>query len=149
MSNTFEILTRGRSAFNGEWYEGDVSYHRNGSVSIRPRENNVTGTGYYVEKETVSPYVQRTDKNGKKVFLGDICRYVGLEPGESGIEDCFFVGYYDKDGSFTIDGRGAEFLPNKQTFASEIEVVGNIWDNPEEYKKLLEVYENSRRKEVN
>ena len=139
MSNTFEILTRGRSAFNGEWYEGDVSYHRNGSVSIRPRENNVTGTGYYVEKETVSPYVQRTDKKGKKVFFGDICRYE---------EDYFFVGYYDEDGSFTIDGQGAEALPNKQTFASEIEVVGNIWDNPEEYKKILVLYEKSERKEA-
>ena len=139
MSNTFEILTRGRSPFNGDWYEGDVSYHRNGSVSIHPRENNVTGTGYYVEKETVSPYVQRTDKNGKNVFLGDICRYE---------EGCFFVGYYDEDGSFTIDGRGAEFLPDKETFASEIEVIGNIWDNPEEYKKILAFYENRERKEA-
>ena len=133
MSNTFEILTRGRSPFNGEWYEGDVSYHRNGSVSIRPRENNVTGTGYYVEKETVSPYVQRIDKNGKKVFLGDIVRLTGetvsfITDGEES-EILFCVDFfYDFISMFD---QGPLPLLDFQTFSEECEVIGNKWDNPE------------------
>lgn len=133
MSNTFEILTRGRSSFNGEWYEGDVSYHRNGSVTIRPRENNVTGTGYYVEPKTVSPYVQRTDKNGKKVFLGDIVRLTGetvsfITDGEES-EILFCVDFfYDFISMFD---QGPLPLLDFQTFSEECEVIGNKWDNPE------------------
>lgn len=133
MSNTFEILARGRSAFNGDWYEGDVCYHRNGSVSIHPRENNVTGTGYYVEKETVSPYVQRTDKNGKKVFLGDIVRLTGetvsfITDGEES-EILFCVDFfYDFISMFD---QGPLPLLDFQTFSKECEVIGNKWDNPE------------------
>lgn len=132
MSNTFEILARGRSAFNGDWYEGDVSHHKNGSVSIRPIENNPTGTGYYVEAETVSPYVQRKDKNGKKVFLGDIVRLKGIyaDSGEP-YDDLFFVGYDDENGGFVVDGKEGELLPNKEQFLEECEVIGNKWDNPE------------------
>lgn len=136
MSNTFEILTRGRCNFcGGKWYEGDVQHLKNGDVVIRPK-CSTDGLGYYVDPETVSPFVQRVDKKGKKVFLGDICRYSGLEAGESGVEDLFFVGYYDEDGSFTIDGRNAEFLPSKRSFTEDIEVIGNKWDDPELYERI-------------
>lgn len=126
MSNTFEILARGRSLFNSDWYEGDVSHHKNGSVSIRPIENNPTGTGYYVEAETVTPYVQRTDKNGKKVFLGDIVRHCVDD-----LDGFFLVGYNDKSCSFSINSDLCEFLPSQREFSEECEVVGNKWDNPE------------------
>lgn len=142
MSNTFEILARGRSPFDGEWYEGDVSRHKNGSVSIRPIENNPTGTGYYVEAETVTPYVQRTDKNGKKVFLGDILIRCGIDDGEE-YADTFFVGYDDENGAFVIDGKRGQFLPNKETFLEECEIIGNCFENLTLFESIKDFYRKS------
>ena len=130
MSNTFEILARGR-CFNGNWYEGDMQHLRNGDVVIRPKDST-DGLGYYVDPQTVSVFVQRTDKNGKHVFVGDICRLKGViaDTGES-YDELFCVGFDSKSCMFSIDGNYAEFLPSKEEFFEECEVVGNKWDNPE------------------
>ncbi len=124
MSNTFEILARGL-CYDGKWREGDMCRHRDGSVCIRPI-GSTDGLGYYVKPETVSPYVQRTDKNGKKVFLGDIVRHCVDD-----LDGFFFVGYNDKSCSFSINSGLCEFLPSQREFSEECEVVGNKWDNPE------------------
>ena len=136
MSNTFEILARGRCSFGGgKWYEGDVRHHHNGTVTIRPKAST-DGLGYYVEPSTVTAYVQRTDKNGKHVFDGDICRDFELEPDGELWEDCFYVGFDPKDCAFCVDGRHGEQLPDPETFNHEIEVIGNKFDNPEMFAVL-------------
>lgn len=130
MSNTFEILARGL-CYDGKWREGDLCHHRDGSVTIRPIDST-DGLGYYVKSETISPYVQRTDKNGKKVFLGDIVRIKGCyeDTGEE-YDELFLVGYDDENCMFCINGNSCEFLPGQREFSEECEVVGNKWDNPE------------------
>ncbi|MGN1130216.1 MAG: YopX family protein, partial [Ruminococcus sp.] len=84
---------------------------------------------YQVIPETVGQYTEFKDKNGKRVFEGDI-----LENEEGYI----YSGIYRnkvvfRSGLFFADGI-FEFIPNDFKYC---EVIGNIHDNPE----LLEVGE--------
>lgn len=127
-----EILFRGKTN-NGEWVEG---YYYIGKLSGFPMiyENKKDGTKKAVLPETVGQYTGLT-KNGKKIFEGDIVRVDTREM--TGVVDfssaCWCVRY-------KFDRVSWDFLGNlvqKYQLDCPVEVVGNIYDNPE----LLEVEE--------
>ena len=77
--------------------------------------------------ETVGQYTGLTDKNGVKIFEGDIIRFE---------DDIGYVIFTDDDASFLVDS------PNRyiaMDYSSEFEVIGDIHDNPE----LLKVGDNN------
>lgn len=101
-------------------------------VLLNSLVNNATATLIEVIPETVSQYTGLKDKNGNKIFEGDIVERLWL--GEKHI----YRIYYDNDIASFI-GKDIYGL-NFTTFdydACEFEVIGNIYDNPE----LLEVEE--------
>lgn len=101
-------------------------------VSINSLINNTTATLVEVIPETVSQYTGLTDKNGKKIFEGDIIERFWL-----GKKYIYRIDYDKYIASFI--GKDIYGL-NFTTFdydACEFEVIGNIHDNPE----LLEVDE--------
>lgn len=82
--------------------------------------NNTTATLVEVDPETVGQYIDFDDKNGKKIFEGDIVKYKSNSPCRIYYIDCEFVMMWDK---FARDFE--------QVYDDEIEIIGNIYDNPE------------------
>ena len=131
-----EILFRGKRKANADWVHGDLSFHRDGRTYIRcwdRLEHSPTYNAYEVDPSTIGQFTGLTDKNGKRIFEGDIIKveYVGVNRGLSGIgkvvfEQCKFA---------LIWGWHKEVVCLTHFSNVTFEVIGNIHDNPE----LLEV----------
>lgn len=77
---------------------------------------------YEVDPETVCEYTQMTDKNGRKIFEGDILRF----------EDCSnYPVVWDSDYCAFGSCWYSDFDHLSKYRSIKIEVVGNIFDNPE------------------
>ena len=68
-----EILFRGKRTDNGEWIYGDLMQNVD-CIKIREQEKSIKkiAKSYEVDPETVGQCTGLCDKNGKKIFEGDI-----------------------------------------------------------------------------
>ena len=128
-----EILFRGKRADNSEWVEGYLYITQNGEYEISNycKHYDWERYTYIVVPETVGQYTGLTDKNGKKIFEGDIIQ--SLETKETAV-----VQWFPEHSAFMVWCKSSNevgFL--YECTKSNIEVIGNIHDNPE----LLEVSE--------
>lgn len=115
-----EILFRGKRVNNGEWIYGDLLTPTDIMNVWEISENTGMGDRYDIDPETVGQYTGLTDKNGKKMFEGDIIK--------DRFDDIGQIEYKPKYVAFIIQGweTGFAFWVKK-----DIEVIGNIHDNPE------------------
>ena len=129
-----EILFRGKRLDNGEWIQGDiVQFPVHGVVRIVEQEPSYKDAE--VDSDTVGQYTGLTDKNGKKIFEGDI---IHLEYSQVFFGGVYFGEYTAevsyKEGCFVTDGinNGDEIETPLSGFDNdEVEIIGNIHDNPE------------------
>ena len=170
-----DILFRGKDKDDGKWYEGayraydDTTYCFKEDYDRHPENTHhtivfsrMTDWGLpnrhlqaEVIPETVGQYTGLQDKNGKRVFDGDICRVVYLDRrcNSSGehydAENVIIEEVAFKQGTFcfktTIEDialyRPIGFEIYEKQKIKCFEVIGNIHDNPE----LLEAYERRTR----
>ena len=148
-----EILFRGKRKDNGEWVEGrllanDVIVPCGQSFILEANclyEGDKPIIGYEVDEETVGQFTGLTDKNGKKIFEGDIVRAITLDTGTEKMAVVCFGNFIDENNGDEYIGFYIEFDGIKTTATqlameeckNRIEVIGNIHDNLE----LLEVEE--------
>ena len=123
-----EILFRGKLRADGRWAEGNLAVSKDGVCIITPDD---TPLGCYgqVDPDTVGQYTGLTDKNGKKIFEGDIV-------------DCWSEGVnakgtvqQRKDGLWIIYPAWQKTImwglcPDGYC-RTTVEIIGNIHDNPE------------------
>ena len=122
-----EILFRGKiielCKYQGQWLEGFFGSDNGKTFIAIQNENGLNG--YFCDSKTVGQYTGLTDKNGTRIFEGDI---VKTSHGGST--------YYAKiewdDGSFWVTNHDIQ-MPSYISEVSKtyLEVIGNIHDNPE------------------
>jgi uncharacterized phage protein (TIGR01671 family) len=135
-----EILFRGKSVYTEKW-----------AVSVCP--HGVMKSGHLCDDfilETVGQFTGLTDKDGKKIFDGDVVKAVivrDLGGGTENREETGVIGY-DKIGMIGLIAKYDGVIPVWSDFFQELtlsgfiddfwfEVIGNIHDNPELLEKPI------------
>ena len=150
-----EIIFRGKD-IKGNWYEGLLAHNIAKDEWYISNKAGIS-TAYQVRPETIGQFTGLTDKNDTKIFDGDvvrICRQFGkFLYGEDNYvckydaNSASFKFYYimPEDiadvNEYAMIGNGAALSDMGRDFT--IEVIGNIWDNPE----LMSVVEKSENVE--
>lgn len=114
-----EVLFRGKDILTGEWLYGDFT------------KTNTRG----IIPETIGQFTGLCDKNGKKIFEGDIVIYNDNESADSEGEFSIVVWYDDDVISFALEHHS----PSCEVYyecewvqsCCYYEIIGNVFDNPE------------------
>ena len=148
-----EILFRGKQIDTGAWVEGafcmkdcdDPFGELVDRPSIIKYEEPHSGYWFRVDPETVGQFTGLTDKNGKKIFEGDLLNgfqypFYRSESAEHNYfaeviwftGNCAFCLYTHKHPTARVRGISAGNADFIEDFNSDDwEVIGNIHDNPE------------------
>lgn len=127
-----EILFRGKRLDNVEWVEGDLVH------SVYKVRDTCVGTYgsslgmHQVDPSTVGQYTGLKDKNGKRIFEGDVAKVL-----QGKDKDIAYVGF--ENGAFMLYPKTGNIY--ERTLWEywyndwDVEVIGNITDNPELLEK--------------
>ena len=128
-----EILFRAKRIDNGEWVEGyytKLKWCNNIIYVAIPDEAEIDSgnslcEAYEINPETTCQYTGLKDKNGNRIWENDIVRIKNSM--DEGIGNIEFYG-----GMWYVDGEPSNSLHDIVEYdAGELEVIGNIFDNPE------------------
>lgn len=153
-----ELLFKGKAKGTGEWMSGGYLQRAEAKYYFKKDQALIHSyiasdwatyfglpselTIHEVEPSTVCQYTGLTDKNGKKIFEGDILRHAD--------ETVLKTVWNDRKYGFAAQCvKGSVLLKECKwglwEFESdEVEVIGNIYDNPE----LLEDKENKHGEDI-
>ena len=130
-----EILFRGKRVDNGKWVQGDFVSSGCG-IAYTDYLNEHGDIGEVFCKaipETVGQYTGLTDKNGKKIFEGDIVK----NQYDKNKYQYFKIFYCNRTYCWRVKNKYA-MSGNLCNVIGDIEVIGNIHDNPELLKEGAE-----------
>lgn len=145
-----EIKFRGKRVDNGKWVYGWYAPLVCNDKTVISNIRNSNGTDYRIIPETIGQFTGLCDKNGNEIYEGDIVS----KPYERGKIIFNRIGYDGNTGlsGFVYVWAGKEWVYERKDYDThepfyecnndidlrEIEVVGNIHDNPELLEEVEE-----------
>lgn len=145
------IFFRAKDIDNNQWVYGSYFPHKRVNLCIASEEEYKANIQHLIiqdkpacdwnfdngmqaidiNPETLGQYTGLEDKNGKMIFEGDIVK--GTISSAWGKGDIVCKVEYNRDGFYCYDKRPRDegWWEHKLMFAKNIEVIGNVWDNPE------------------
>nr|DAE29735.1 MAG TPA: YopX protein [virus sp. ctyMK1] len=129
-----EILFRGKLKSRKEWSYGNLNV-KSDEVCIITPDDTLLGKYGQVDPETVGQYIGVNDKNGNKIFEGDIveCVFNGIANKRITVWDNSDTGFKATNGKIHY-GREYDYF----NACEEVVIIGNIHDNPELLKEVEE-----------
>lgn len=135
-----EILFRGKRTDNGEFVSGyltqrpsAIQYGAHYSpwfIDTPPSDPEDSSVFYNVDGATVGQFTGLTDKNGEKIFEGDIVR-THMHNGRYYEEITGVITYVKNHMGFGIHNISAVEIDFIDAFHHRLEVLGNVFDNRE------------------
>ena len=138
-----EIIFRGKRTDNGEWVEGYITrrpsaiqfeaHYSPWFIDKPPSDPDDSGGFYNVYRGTIGQFTGLEDKNGNRIFEGDIVKI------DEEVKEMFNLNdgaIYFNGGCFFVSNNGGGILSALHSIADinyifRGEVIGNIHDNPE------------------
>jgi uncharacterized phage protein (TIGR01671 family) len=119
-----EILFRGKAIGGyGEWVYGQYLPKSKTICTETAKKGTTLYLDLFVIPETVGQYTGLTDRNGKRIFEGDIIGF--------GLNNCV-VKYNVENGRYMLYEKGLYKRDGFNIDTMQLkEVIGNIHDNPE------------------
>lgn len=123
-----EILFRGKPIYEetiigNDFYYGDLCHYANGEVTIRQHE---TGYEMAVVPETIGQFTGITDRNGKKIFEGDI-----IKTDLFGKNHFISFGKSAKWGQCFCVQSNNSIIYLTEIYAKSSDIIGDLHSNPE------------------
>lgn len=136
-----EILFRGKDfsgVLNRSWIFGSLDTTENENIIMIYPDRFGNKCQIFIDPKTVGQYTGLTDKNGKKIFEGDVLRVKGHDYDynlDFDYTTTVFLVYHEL--CVAVRSNIFDFLPIDFAYKTwhemgcDIEVIGNIHDNPE------------------
>lgn len=134
-----EILFRGKDKATNQWVYGDYTHNEGLNTHYISRNvNNISRKVWEVDPDSIGQYTGFKDKNGNKIFEGDIVHIKGDGFGGAKVGVDYHRVITFHDGTFCLSLCGCKYDThtgiyehNGSLSIENWDVIGNVVDTPE------------------